>query len=309
MSNRERTSIRRIVFLLVSLVMILAFVAPVLADTGNHTDYSDNYDYSSNSSSNDDNLFFVFYIITFLIKNFGLGGALVVVAIGFIIYRFIKKNGKLDIVRDVIEGTKSQGGRNSINEPIFDRSKEIENKIHLHDKLFSTNKFIGWSKEVFITIQEAWEDRDWAKIRPFEKEELYRLHELQLNEYIRDRKINRIDEININRAYLTDYKKDAEYEYLIVHMEVRMLDYIIDEKTEKILKGSNTIPVKNKYLLTFMRKVGVLTNPATSNMSTTRCPNCGAPIQVTSAGRCEYCDFIITTGNHDWVLNNIDSVK
>lgn len=46
-----------------------------------------------------------------------------------------------------------------------------------------------------------------------------------------------------------------------------------------------------------MRKVGVLTDPVKSGKSTVACPHCGAPTSVTSSGKCEYCGFIITTGN------------
>ena len=34
------------------------------------------------------------------------------------------------------------------------------------------------------------------------------------------------------------------------------------------------------------------------------CPNCGAPTEVTSAGQCEFCKSIITSGDYGWVLNH-----
>ena len=61
--------------------------------------------------------------------------------------------------------------------------------------------------------------------------------------------------------------------------------------------------------MTFMRRNGVKTDAAKSNHSTTACPHCGAPTQITSAGKCEYCGYIITTGKHDWVLSDISAVK
>ena len=44
----------------------------------------------------------------------------------------------------------------------------------------------------------------------------------------------------------------------------------------------------------------------TEKISTTNCPNCGAPTQITSAGKCEYCGSIITTGEYSWVLSNLE---
>ena len=61
-------------------------------------------------------------------------------------------------------------------------------------------------------------------------------------------------------------------------------------------------------ILDLIRKKGVKTKEGLSNMSTTNCPNCGAPTQITSAGQCEYCGSVITTGEHDWVLTDIHSI-
>ena len=39
---------------------------------------------------------------------------------------------------------------------------------------------------------------------------------------------------------------------------------------------------------------------------TTNCPNCGAPTEITSTGRCPYCHSVITTKQYDWVLDNLE---
>lgn len=186
---------------------------------------------------------------------------------------------------------------------------EITAAVQKNDPNFSKDKFIAWTKEVFIAMQMAWTARDWSKIRPFEKEELFRQHEMQLQEYINLGRINVMERINVNQAWMVNYERDPQYETLTVYMQTRMVDYIIDEKTKKVLKGDPNKDCFMNYLLTFIRKTGVLTNPATSNHSTVSCPNCGAPCNVTSAGECQFCGSIITTGEHDWVLSNLDSVK
>ena len=58
-----------------------------------------------------------------------------------------------------------------------------------------------------------------------------------------------------------------------------------------------------------MRKRGVKTDTKLSNLSTVSCPNCGAPLKMTAAGKCEYCESIITTGDHDWVMLGYTGVK
>ncbi|MEG2351241.1 MAG: hypothetical protein RSB54_00995, partial [Bacilli bacterium] len=96
---------------------------------------------------------------------------------------------------------------------------------------------------------------------------------------------------------------------IIVELHAVMRDYVIDATTKQVLEGDPNKDWNMKYLMTFNRKVGVKTNPGTSNKSTTNCPNCGAPTEITSAGQCSYCSSVITTGEHDWVLSNITSIN
>lgn len=190
-----------------------------------------------------------------------------------------------------------------------DHDLQIVPAIQSIDPNFSRDGFIAWSKETFITLQQAWTARDWSAIRPFEKEELFRQHELQLQEYINNGKINIIERINIRQAFLHLYVRDEQYEYLTVYMSTRMVDYIIDEKTRAVLKGDPNIDCYMDYLLTFMRKTGVKTKDANGTIDSKSCPHCGAPLQITSAGKCEYCNSIVTTGEFDWVLAEMNAVK
>ncbi|WP_238885894.1 Tim44-like domain-containing protein [Clostridium sp. YIM B02551] len=242
-------------------------------------------------------------------------GAIILIGIVLLIVFGLKRKGvikqeDIDNLRDILNNENSEGDISpSVRQEVTDNTVAIRNEIVKTDPLFSPDKFIGWSQEVFVSLQEAWTSRDWAKIRPFEKEELFRMHELQLQEYKKMHRINVVERISVNQSYLFKYVRDAEYEYLTVYLHASMNDYIIDENTREIVKGDDETRFTNQYLLTFMRNVGVKTDPATSNMSTKQCPHCGAPIQVTSAGKCEYCDFIVTTGEHDWVLSDLDCIN
>ncbi len=185
---------------------------------------------------------------------------------------------------------------------IKDNTQEIESVLKQTDPNFNSEKFLAWTREVFMTLQTAWTERDWSKIRPFEKEELFRQHELQLEEYKRLGRINIIERVNIKEAYLNRYVRDKDYEYLTVFIKARMGDYIIDEKSGELIKGNKDAEYELGYMIGFIRKNGIKTDVNMSNHSTTNCPNCGAPTTVTSAGQCEYCDSVITSGEFDWVM-------
>lgn len=189
-----------------------------------------------------------------------------------------------------------------------DCTSKITEFIKQSDADFNTEKFIAWSKNIFITLQTAWSERDWEKIRTIEKEELFEQHNAQLQEYIRLGRINCIERINVNQAFLHKYVRDENFEHLTVCMKVRMIDYIIDEKSGKLLKGSRDDDVFMTYLLTFTRRKGIKTTLINGVISNS-CPHCGAPVDSASAGRCEYCGSIIHSGEYNWVLSDMQAVK
>jgi len=236
---------------------------------------------------------------------------LVLIFIGYPIY-LVMKDTIIPTIMEII----GVSGRRKSHRPgqkksplVKDHTKDIVPAVVEVDPLFTNDKFIAFAKEVFLSIQYAWMDRNWKKTRPFIKDELYRQYEMQLQRYIDDGKINVIERININQCYLQKYVWDGDCEYLTVFLRVRMTDYIKDEKTGKVLKGSPDIDSYMEYLHTYMRKSGVFTNPEKSNRSTTNCPSCAAAVRITSMGRCELCNSTITTGEYDWVLSNIEAVK
>ena len=294
-------------FVLISLV-VLNFPQELLADVGNNN----RYDGGSGGDSGDGDLFILFYLIELLFRIifiFGpVPGVIILIILGIVFFFIFRKHGskikenlsKLQTVPNTINSS-----INTTNNTNFMDEESVINKIQEVDPNFSRDKFIGWAKEVFIKIQQAWSERNWKIIRPFESEELFSQHSSQLEEYIKNGKINKIEKININYSSLRDFRIDGDKEVLTVELHAIMRDYVVDDKTNKVLESDPNRDYHMQYIMTFNRKVGVKTEAGRSNKTTTNCPNCGAPTEITSAGQCEYCGSVITTGEHDWVLSDI----
>lgn len=250
---------------------------------------SNNYDYSSSDSSASLNG----------LSGFGIVPVLIVIILIVIV---MMKKGK------GTTGTTGTAKPLRVAKP-GNHQSQILLAINKIDPDFSDIKFVAWAKENFIILQQAWTDRDWSKIRPFEKEELFNQHELQLNEYIKLRRINYIENINISDAYLHLYRRDNQYEYLTIYLSTRMIDYIVDENTGNVIKGSKDKYCYIDYLMTYMRKKGVKTT-IKDNAKANICPHCGAPLEaISSAGQCDYCGCIVTNGEFDWVLAEMDALR
>ncbi|MEA4925436.1 MAG: TIM44-like domain-containing protein [Syntrophomonadaceae bacterium] len=176
------------------------------------------------------------------------------------------------------------------------------------DENFSEDLFISKINNMFIQLQEAWMEKDWKRVRPFESDELFNMHNKQLQEYIRNNTTNVIEKIGILDTEIRDYHDNGATETLDVYIRVRMHDYIIDDETRKIVEGDANQEIIMEYLLVMTRKKGVKTNIAKST-TITSCPNCGANVSINASGECEYCGSIVSSGDFDWLLTRMDVIS
>lgn len=306
-----KRNIKKIISIILILIVVSIYTYS-FADVGSFDRYDSgssswsSRDYGSSSSSwdwdsdysSDGDLGFLIGLL------FGSSGGRVILIILIILIIVYSKNNK---------GRRVAPSRPQTNMVIpesitKDKSTQIANKVMEVDPLFSEEKFITFTKELFIKLQNAWTARDWEPMRLFETPELFEAHKAQVQGYIDTKRINVMDRIAVNFAYLYKYSIQGEKEILEIALKSTMKDYIIDEQTKQVLEGNKTQDRKTLYKLTFERKKGTLTEN-NNEIKTTNCPNCGAPTKITSAGKCEYCDSIILTNDHGWVLSNLEPFR
>ena len=277
-----------------------------IADVGDFESYDSDWGSSWDSSSSWD------YDYDYGESSHSGSSSPIEMAVGWIIIIAIiilAKSNKNKNANQVHNGTNYTGNRTSgTNTYVRNqaRSEGVANKIREVDKQFNDEKFLAWAKNLFIKLQTAWSERDWEAIRPLESEDLFEQHAKQLKGYIDRKQINKMERICVNFAELVSFTQDNEKDIVVVALNSSMVDYIIDETSGKVLKGSKDYRLTNTYKLTFIRKKGLLTEAGTDKLKTTNCPNCGAPTVITSSGKCEFCGSVITTGSHDWVLGDME---
>ena len=281
-------------------ILFIAFIVCcnlAIADVGNNNRYSsDDGDFGGGD-------FDIGVLIGWLIRLFIQSPVLGLIAVVIIIiaYRVMKKksNDPSAINKNV--------NNKADSEVTMDFSTTVAEEIRAIDPNFSADKFIGFAREVFMKIQEAWTAKDWTAIRPFESEALFNQHKQQLDEYIRLGKTNVVEKICIKHCSLHSFQQDGDKEVLTVWLNAVMRDYVIDDATKKVLESDPNRDWYMKYEMVFNRKAGVKTESGKKGNSITNCPNCGAPTEITSSGQCAYCGSVITNGEHDWVLTDIHS--
>lgn len=171
------------------------------SDWGDSSDW-DSSDYSSSESSG---------------EGLGFGGTLVVflVVIGIVVYSMIrsKKDSKRTTTTVGRSQTIQQSAGRNITLP--DRTAQISDLIKQNDPNFSAEDFLSFSRYVYVTIQDAWSKRDLSPVRIYLHDNLYNQTQKQIDRKIANGVINKIENVAVSTAYLTAYRRDKEFEYVI----------------------------------------------------------------------------------------------
>ena len=288
---------------LIPIIFIFAVMASLLCGTAyafDNNDYDIDYDGGDSGDSN------ALGILNIVLHLFNMGPIGIIAGIIIIIVFFVavmsKKSGKSNVGKVI----PSNQGR-FVTVP--DRTAQIENIIKAKDKNFSAFDFVTFVKNVYMDIQTAWCKRDLTTVRPVMHENLYNTTAKQIQSKIDQGVVYHYESIAINTAYLTSYAKDAQFEYLTCYLNARMIDYQVDEKTGNIIRGDKTTRWDMRYKMKFVRSVGTLTKTETDKNDGHNCPNCGAPMEISSSGVCDYCGSVVTTGQYSWVLTEFTTVR
>lgn len=168
---------------------------------------------------------------------------------------------------------------------------------------FRWPEFFERATEIFLKLQKAWSERDARECRPHETDTMYRTHRYWIEEYTRLGKINRLSDVSVQGWELSNIVTDAFYETVVARVRASMTDVTTDE-SGRVLSGDPRRPREFTEYWTFIRKIGFQKGKGDSIHS---CPSCGGPLdRVSQTGHCEYCDSLITLGDFDWILTNIE---
>lgn len=168
---------------------------------------------------------------------------------------------------------------------------EVLDLIIKEDPNFSKVGFHTFVKSVFVLIQEAWSENDYRKLRAFEGDKLYYRHKAEIMDLIKNKEFDSRKRIYIKGVLLKDFRIESGKEIIIVAITARMRRNYNGVVTEE----------DYPYIMAFTRNKGVKTK-VNAKLSTTNCCNCGAVIDVSDDGVCNYCNTSLVSGELEWVL-------
>jgi len=231
-----------------------------------------------------------------------IGGIILLVVLPLILHIMKKRKIKEENLSkhfDLFENIKSR-------EDVL-KELEIVQKLKLIDSTFDRETFISWVKMTFVKVQEAIINGDFKELKKLETNELFERHKtIYKKNSLNKNKKRFIEDINIDTVLLYEFQRINGKDVVYVFLNAFMLDYI--KEGEKVVKGKDDDFVNKSYTLTFIRKIEkkkIKGKDQNNKIETINCPQCGAPLNVTSIGTCEYCGNYIKLDTFNWVLSDI----
>lgn len=186
--------------------------------------------------------------------------------------------------------------------------EQVYEKVPIHELRQNGNNmeielFKKWARGIFGCLKIGKEEQ-LNVVKEFITDELYSKYFLQAKAFEKDGIEFVTEDLLIKNCNIYDYGRSLDKEEIKVLIEADMKEYIIRKQDKKVLRGNNQNYITKKVLLTFVKKESV----DKEGLTTTNCPNCGAPTHQTDLGRCQACGTIILPIRYNWTLIKFETM-
>lgn len=177
-----------------------------------------------------------------------------------------------------------------------------------NDESFSDTELCAKISNMYVQFQNGWQSKNLEELRPYMTDEFFARMDRQLDSYRRKKQTNIIERIAVLGVELTGWTQRGDEDIIIADVKTRIVDYVIDDNTNAVVRGSDTAEKFMEYEWTLSRKSGVKTAIGTGTRSLS-CPHCGAPLDINRTAKCEYCGSIVTVDSTDWAVSDMKGIS
>ena len=288
-----------IVSLSVGAVYLYASPTDVVTDSGFDSSYSSGgssyssggSSYSSSSSSSSSSYGSNYDGSSGAGEFFGIG--FVIIFIIMVLYFFVKLN------QVIIDSSKN---KNRVYYIDLNKKKAItaeEFAKYIKDE--TMEEFILKRFQDYLAVQYAWMEFKYDMLSNKTTNELYNQYQMQLETLKVKGQKNVMKDFLYVDGMITDISKVNNQTVVTVEIITRFYDYIINENSKVIIRGTDSKKISMHYRLVFVKD--------DNSPTPTHCPNCGAELKKTSTNVCEFCRTKITKETEDWLLSEKKAIS
>ena len=160
--------------------------------------------------------------------------------------------------------------------------KEQTTKEEFYKKLFN----------IYKDVQISWMNFDYDKMKNLVSDEMFNMYHSQLQTLELSNQKNIMKKIKYNSCELLSLEENEEALNIKVKLNVRCYDYIVNSKTNDLIKGYKDKYWFYEYEIEFIKNKNI-------NHS---CINCGTKLEK-NMNKCPSCGSIILNNNEEWVMS------
>ncbi|HET9624102.1 MAG TPA: TIM44-like domain-containing protein [Kofleriaceae bacterium] len=155
---------------------------------------------------------------------------------------------------------------------------------------------------IYTTLNTAWTQNDLRTIRGMVSDGLFDYLQYWVDAYRKQGLRNVLVDFRITSAEPVKLTRDPYFDAITIRVFGAGKDFVVREPSGEHVHGSRTRDRAYSEYWTLIRSA----NRKGQVMTTPACGNCGAPLQITQNGECEFCGAHVTAGEFDWVLSKIE---
>jgi len=289
--RRIRGSLTPVLITVVALVLLVTGTA--LARAGGGQNYGGGR--SSGGDGGGDGLgFLVYFLIRLCIEQPCIGIPLAtVIIIALVVYN--KKRKKMQekyIARTTAARREVAASRGAADLAVLKTA----------DPGFTEAGFEAMVRTAFIGVQDAWSRQDLSPVKAYISDGVRERFNLQFEMQRAMGYRNRMEGLEVLGVRIAGAHLDSGFQTVHVEIHARAEDTDVSLSDGRKLRTNATGDFHEYW--TFLRRPGAGT-PGKGGIVQGFCPNCGASLDISDAGKCSYCSAYITSGAYDWILTEI----
>ncbi len=176
------------------------------------------------------------------------------------------------------------------------------------DPKFSEESMKEFISNSYVRLQKAWQAKDLSAVQTLLSDAYFAQMSSQVEAFKRSGRTNVIDRPAVMGVTLLGWKTEGGCDVMVANIRARITDYVISDDTGDVVGGDPDHQKFMEYEWRLSRTSGVKTAESVGTRAA-NCPNCGAPIDLNKSAVCPYCDSVIKTDRHDWVINTIKAIS
>jgi predicted lipid-binding transport protein (Tim44 family) len=170
------------------------------------------------------------------------------------------------------------------------------------DPGFEIETFLQRAEMSFFLVKRGLEHNDAAAIRPYLADPLF----ADLSRAIANARTQHhhdlLENLNVRAIHVVEAAANERGQSLVVHFDIVYRAKSFDDAKRVLADEGNDARHAERW--SFVRAANART-PTVGNVTASRCPACGAELQLSLDGNCAHCGASVTNGSVDWVVANI----